>query len=259
MKCGAALAPLNVASAAEQQHSADISKWLIIGCAGLVLLAFLAIAVIAGLFISAVSKIPARTLPVVTLSTKQLLGNPSPAPGFVRAPGHMIYLDLDTQSGRNSVWRPEDIGSSSALYARFKVMRLGTDRFWRPSFWFGLRSKANVSDRAGGVVGLRVSSIGGIDGPLAFQIQNVRGGKLLERHILNARAALNQQIGITIDWKTPHWVTFELSDGETQRMYIPWTVAAVNVSASTGELEIDPLELGTLGPARHAVTDPRAR
>lgn len=64
--------------------------------------------------------------------------------------------------------------------------------------------------------------------------------------MLKAHLDVSEQAGVTIDWHTPHVVTITLSDGETQQIEVPWTIENVVAAASTGEMEVNPIVLGTL-------------
>lgn len=55
---------------------------------------------------------------------------------------------------------------------------------------------------------------------------------------------LDQEVVVEIVWVKPHIVTIKIGD-EIHNLNLPWSVESVNVTASTGEMEIDQLMLGT--------------
>jgi hypothetical protein len=61
-----------------------------------------------------------------------------------------------------------------------------------------------------------------------------------------ATMGLNQSVALQIDWATPHSVRIKIGDSETHRVDVPWSINSVGISVSTGELEVDPLELGSI-------------
>ncbi|HZV77995.1 MAG TPA: hypothetical protein VFF60_00145 [Candidatus Binatus sp.] len=222
-----------------------VNLW-IIGCLGVGLIG--TIVLVAVLFISAVSKFPTRTLPApeTTAPPQAPLGIPVPPGRFTPASGQSVFLDLDTQSGHNSSWRKDNITPYSAVYGRLTVVRLGSDQLWQPAFWIGLQGQAGESFRDG--IGLRLTPVRG-GSALALEVTRVDGGKVTERRSFSAHLSVNEQMGITIDWATPHAVTFTLSDGEVQTVSVPWRIVGAAVYSSTGEIVADPLELGSMSPS----------
>ena len=233
--------PNTPAPAEPKPSSVDRTNLWIIGCFGVGLIG--SILVVVALFFSAVSKMPSQTVPMPesTPQAQSPLGVPVPPGRFVAATGQTIYLDLDTQAGHNSSWRKDDVRPYSALYARLNVMRLGSYAMSPPGFWIGVKGESG--DQFRNAVGMRISPSGR---GLALQIARVGAGTFAQTYGFSARPVPNQQIGITIDWSTPHWVAFTLSDGEVQRVQIPWSVSGAGLYASTGEVIADPLQLGTM-------------
>jgi hypothetical protein len=48
-------------------------------------------------------------------------------------------------------------------------------------------------------------------------------------------------------WETPHIVAIRIGDTEVHKVSIPWSIDSLAVDASTGQLKVDPLELGSPG------------
>jgi hypothetical protein len=93
---------------------------------------------------------------------------------------------------------------------------------------------------------VRVVPVRGSSSPLSVEIDRVDSPRISERHVLKARLEISEQAGVTIDWHTPHLVVITLSDGESQQIEVPWTIENVVAASSTGEMEINPIVLGTL-------------
>ncbi|HME80893.1 MAG TPA: hypothetical protein VKF82_02340 [Candidatus Eremiobacteraceae bacterium] len=224
------------------------SNWWVFGCIGAAALGVLGVFVLLGLILWTVSQ-PAlqaqrRAPGTMSTSTDAEIGDVSPPRGFARTPGRVFYLDLDTMSGHQSSWDQQEIAPSSVLHARFRVVRLGQDAYFVPAFWFWARSLGPKPDSM--EAGLELSPTDGLRSPFGFRAAYYDGHRLSQVHLFKLRPALLQWIGVTIDWTTPHRVTISLSDGESHSLQIPWTVGSVKVSSSTGEIEVDPLELGMI-------------
>jgi len=73
-------------------------------------------------------------------------------------------------------------------------------------------------------------------------------GKLVTTETLDRTLALNESLFVEMTWLRPHVVTIRIGDSEVHEINIPWSIDSVGVTASTGELIIDPLVLG--GPSK---------
>ena len=243
ISCGKPLVGADVQSAQAQSKTG----WWIAGCLGLGLLVFVGMVAAVVVAIQNLAKEAERTSSAPPpRAVASPLGNPVPLPGFVGLPGQNQYLDLDTQDGHNSSWRHAQLGTASALFAAFRVVRLGSHPTWRPAFFIGVQGPTALP-WYNHWVGLRMTPVSGSTASLVAEIDVVGNDRRhYERHFLKVHPDLDQRVGITIDWHTPHSVLFTLSNGETQRIEVPWPVASVVASASTGEMEVNPLVLGTL-------------
>jgi hypothetical protein len=169
---------------------------------------------------------------------------PSSAPSFVPAPGQRFSLDLDTAPGASSNWQHHDLGSLSALRATIRVPRIGRDAKWAPSFsvWLEKADAKQALDR----VGIQFVSFGQ-KLPLITRMVQFQAGKLAQTENSEKTLNLSEKVTVEIMWATPHVVTINIGDSESHTLNIPWSIDSVEVSASTGEMQVDPLVLGTVG------------
>jgi hypothetical protein len=79
--------------------------------------------------------------------------------------------------------------------------------------------------------------------PLAIRILRVDEGKLVADESSETTVNLGESVNLEIFWKTPNLLTVKIGNSEVHKMTIPWLIDSVGVTASTGEMEVDPLVL----------------
>jgi hypothetical protein len=169
---------------------------------------------------------------------------PPPAQAFVPATSQTFSLDLDTAEGAFSQWRHDDLGSLSAMRATIHVPRLGRDPRWAPTFSLWLQHIEGGQARNGIALQLLAPTR---KPPLVVRVVQVEDGKLVSTESLSRTIDLNESLVVEMVWGTPHMVTIKIGDAEVHKASIPWSIDSVGVSASTGQLKVDPLVLGSLG------------
>jgi hypothetical protein len=167
---------------------------------------------------------------------------------FVPSPSQSFYLDLDTAEGSFSQWRHEDLASLSALSATIRVPRLRNDRKWDPTFCLWLLDAGIGEERRR--LGVRLTAPRKKP-PLGIQIIQADKGELISSDTLPIEVGLNEDLTVGMVWAKPHSVTITVGERETRTIPLPWLVESIAVTASTGQLKIDPLILGTVRSARN--------
>ena len=169
---------------------------------------------------------------------------PPPAQAFVPATSQTFYLDLDTAEGAYSQWRHDDLGSLSAMRATIHIPSLRRDPKWAPTFSLWLQN--TEAGQARNRLALQLSAPDRKP-PLVVRVVQVEDGKLVSTESLSRTIDLNDNLVVEMVWGTPHMVTIRINDAEVHKVSIPWYIDSVGVSASTGQLKVDPLVLGSLG------------
>jgi hypothetical protein len=169
---------------------------------------------------------------------------PPTAQMFVPASGQTFSLDLDTAAGAYSNWGHHDLGSLSALRATIRIPRIRKDAKWAPAFtvWVQRSEPRQAPDR----VGVQFFAPNKKP-PLAIRMVQFQAGKLTTTETSRRTININESITVEIVWATPNMVTIKIGDSETHTLSVPWSIASVEFVASTGEMKVDPLVLGTVG------------
>lgn len=182
------------------------------------------------------------TLLAGTFQTKPALLTPS----FVRAPGQKFYLDLDTKEGKFSQWRHDELGSLTGLRATVSIPRVGRDPNFAAVFAFLLQE--TESTNKGQVLGLQLGVFDNKDS-LMFHVVHAKNGEPIQvSERLQKRVNLNETVNIEIDWATPGTISIKVGETEMHRLDAPWTIQSVAITASTGEMKVDPLVFGRVEP-----------
>lgn len=167
-----------------------------------------------------------------------------PSQAFVPATSQTFSLDLDTGEGAFSEWRHDDLGSLSGMRATMHIPRLGRDAKWAPTFSLWLQHTEAGQTR--NKIALQFSAPNRKP-PLVVRVVQFEDGKLVSTASLSRTIDLNDRLVVEMVWGTPHMVTIKIDDAEVHKANIPWFIDSVGVSASTGELTVDSLVLGSLG------------
>jgi hypothetical protein len=189
-----------------------------------------------------------RTIPVVLIAflgcvlaqdTQRLVGSFSPVPSQV------FYLELDTAAGASSLWRHDVVGSLRALQATVRVPMIRPDPKWSPTFSLWLQK--NEAGQKHSRVTLQFSSPNQKP-PLTIRILRGDDGKLVADESSDTMVNLGESVNLEMVWTNPNALMIKIGNSEVHKMAIPWAIDSVGISASTGEMVVDPLVLGNVTP-----------
>jgi hypothetical protein len=188
-----------------------------------------------------------RTIPIVLLV---LLGTaiaqdaPRLVEQFSPDPSQVFHLDLDTAAGSLSQWRHDVIDPLSALRAKVRIPMMRPGPQWSPTFSLWLQK--NGTEQKHNRVTLQFFTPNQKP-PLFIRILRVDDGKMVVNETTESTVDLGDTLNVEMSWKTPNTLMIKLGDSERIKIAIPWVIESIGVSASSGEMEVDPLVLGTVG------------
>jgi hypothetical protein len=163
---------------------------------------------------------------------------------FSPAPSQVFYLDLDAAAGASSQWRHDVVGSLNALRATVSVPAIRPDPKWSPTFalWLQKSEAGQKHDR----VTLQILTPPSQKPPFAIRILRVDEGKVIAEESSDTTVRLGESVNLEMIWTTPNVLMIKIGDSEIHKIPISWLIDSVGVSASTGEMVIDPLVLGSV-------------
>ncbi len=173
---------------------------------------------------------------------------PQAKPSFIPATGQTFYLDLDTAEGAASQWRHDDIGGLCALHASIRILRLRNDPKWRPTFGMWLEDNEVSYKRKR--MGLQFWAKDR-KAPLDVRIIQFDGPKPIDIQTLSTTVGLDANIPVEMVWLPPQSVTIRIGQNETHSVNVSWRIAHIVITASTGQIKIDPLVLGCVDKINH--------
>jgi hypothetical protein len=159
---------------------------------------------------------------------------------FAPSANQRFYLDLDTAEGAFSQWRHEDLKSLNALSATIRVPRLRKDSKWLPAFTIWLQD-VGVDDQRHRI-GVQLTAPNRKP-PLEVRIIHVDKKELIGSEVLPIKIGLDEDLPVEMVWATPNSVTVKVGE-QTRKINVAWVVESVGLSASTGQMKVDPLILG---------------
>ena len=161
---------------------------------------------------------------------------------FSPSPGQVFYLDLDTAPGASSQWRHDVVGTLSALQATVRVPTIRPDPKWSPTFalWLEKSGEGQKHNR----VTVQFFTPPNQKPPLAIRILRVDDGKLAVSESSDTTVSLDENVKLEMVWTTS-MLTIKIGSSEVHKVPIPWLIDSVGVSASTGEMEVNRLVLGS--------------
>ncbi len=161
---------------------------------------------------------------------------------FVAAAGQTYYLDLDTKEGAFSEWRQDDLGATTALRATVSIPRIGSDPKCLPGFLILLRGGGQSHDSD---IGVQIVAPQGSSTMTVKVVQGTPDGTFGEKSQVTNTLGLNEKIDIAMDWSTPGIVTIKVgANSYTLKTSSP--IERMQITASTGEMKVDPLTMGTV-------------
>jgi hypothetical protein len=162
---------------------------------------------------------------------------------FSPSPSQVFYLDLDTAAGASSEWRHDVIGTLSALQATVRVQGVRPDPKWSPTFALWLE-KSDAGQKHNRVT-VQIFPPPDQKSQLAIRILRVDDGKLALSEGSDTTVSLNESVNLKMVWTTSSML-IKIGGSEVHKVPIPWLIDSVGVSASTGEMEVDRLVLGSV-------------
>jgi len=168
-----------------------------------------------------------------------LMSAPALAESFTPSPPGSMVLDLDTQGGNFSAWRIEDAQAINTIHATLQVDRLGLDPHWAPGFTI---SFINGTDR----VMFRIQSADRKP-PLTMRLVMMKNDKTADEQDYLATVGMDEKLELTMTWTADGAVSARAGD-EKRTIALGAPVRAVEIAGSTGEVELNPLTIGTTAP-----------
>ena len=203
------------------------------------------------------------------LAITALFASAARAETFTPAPNAAYVLDLDTQAGAFSQWRLGDLSGFNALRGRVTFLRKGSDRQWPPVFRIALGDDQQQA-------WLQVTALPH-SGPLIVRTYRLEGQTELDVQYFTLTPNYREPFDLKIDWTDDGRVSFVLSSlaagtgidiaplqGGSRPRTAPAAAAQVGaerrevllsrapawllIDNSTGEVMLDPLQLGWAQP-----------
>jgi hypothetical protein len=186
-----------------------------------------------------------KTLSVLlALCSSSVLGQdkdqtPGGAISFKPAEGQAFRLDLDTAEGAYSEWQHDDVSSFCALHTSVRIKRLRTDVRWVPTFsiWFADSDKRDQGKH----LALQFRATYRTP-PLETRIVFWDSPTKTLEHTLKTTVKLDKPVPLEIVW-LQHSILMNIGQ-ESVRLPLDWEIRSIAVSASTGEMKLEPLILG---------------
>ncbi len=165
---------------------------------------------------------------------------------FTPAPNASFVLDLDTRNGAFSEWRADDLTNLNALRAKLTVARLGDDPQWSPVFTITLKNQDSEAR-------FQISAVKGLLLPTA---QSSAAGKDIQRDLFLAPPTVGETFGLDVDWNADGTASIVIhtkaADGlngfERHDVKLSGPPTQIEITDSTGEMTLDPLQLGRTAP-----------
>jgi hypothetical protein len=125
-------------------------------------------------------------------------------------------------------------------------MRLRKDAKWAPAFSILLQDSAVAGKTK--VVGLQISTRNSKP-PLELRVIQSDGPDVVTDENSNTRLGLNAVIPVEIVWMPHHLVVIRIGENEVHHLKVSWQIERISITASTGQMKIDPLVLGCIDKA----------
>lgn len=167
---------------------------------------------------------------------------------FMPAPNGRQMFDLDTAAGAYSLWQKDDLAGHSAARISFALRQVRPDPGWVANFQFAL---TQGEDRVT-VSGVYVKH----QDAFVVALKRMKGLTVLSEQRFETLLKLDEVNSLDLDWDPSGKVTAVLRPGasadagvgERLEAQLPAAVAGMQVSNSTGELEVTSLAFGVTAP-----------
>ena len=167
---------------------------------------------------------------------------------FQAAPNQHFYLDLDSAEGAYSQWRNDDLGTMSAIRASLVIKRIATHIKWLPTFSISLAKDA--PERASETPDSVKVQIWSPDRrpPLEMRIIQYHNNQIVADEKLGKTLELNEKMDIELFFVMPDTIVLNLGSTGIRKVKVPWKPKSAVILGSSGQMKVDPLELGTVNP-----------
>lgn len=156
------------------------------------------------------------------------------------APLGSTVLDLDVKSGNYSTWRIDDASGINAIRTTLQIHRLGADDpRWAPAFTITLKN-------GDALVTFQIQSEHR-QPPLSLHFEANRGDEEIDDQTFTFTLGLDEKLDVAIDWTADGTVSIKAGP-EKRTIALGVPIKAVSFGASTGEVEFNPLQIGTSAP-----------
>lgn len=164
---------------------------------------------------------------------------------FAPVPRGSHKVDLDTAAGAFSIWSTDDLTGVNALRATFSMRQARIDKQWAPAFRFALTNGDEAVEFRG---------LGGKPKhPMVLMLTHRKGGQVVSEEAFMTFLMVDEVADLEIDWQPSGLVVVRLKSpqslsisptGETHEARMNAAPTGLQISASTGELEVSSLRLG---------------
>lgn len=158
-------------------------------------------------------------------------------------------IDLDTAAGAFSIWSTDDLSGVTAVRATFAMRQMRADKRWAPSFRFAVAAGDEV---------VELRAFGGKPNqPMILQLTHRKGAQTVSEELFMTFLMADDVADLEIDWtaagnvivrlKSPQSLAISAT-GEQHEARLSTMPTRLEISASTGELEVKSLKLGAIAP-----------
>ena len=170
---------------------------------------------------------------------------PAHAQTFAPAPNAVYQIDLDTPDNHSSRWRLNDLTTINALKTRVKIKRLGPIGEYSPAFTIQILTAKSYVGLAIHEVGDRLSA-------------SLESGTTTPLHtdVFALSPKINETFEVEMEWKPDGPVSIAISTNmtdpasgaERHEAKMIGEPVRLEVAAGTGQMVLDPLQLGHVAP-----------
>jgi hypothetical protein len=167
---------------------------------------------------------------------------------FQAAPNQHFYLDLDSAEGSYSQWRNDDLGTMNAIRGTLVIKKITRHINWLPSFFIALAK--NSPERASETPDSVRVQFWSPDRrpPLEMRIIQYHKGQIVSEEKLGKTLELNEKMDIELFFVMPDTIVLNLGSAGIRKVKVSWKPTSAVVIGASGQMKVDPLDLGTVNP-----------